>query len=415
MLKRRVVVTGMGAITPVGNEVASSWDNLVKGVSGVGPITRFDCSDFAVRIAAEVKELEMEQYFSGRDIKMELFMQIGIIAGMQAVEDAKLCNYTDLDKNRVGVSVGSGIGGITGIERGVKALMDRGPRRGISPYYIPNNIINLIPGKLSIMYGFRGPNISIVTACTTGTHNIGNAARMIEYGDVDVMLAGGVEAGITPTVVAGFSAAKALSKNNVEPTKASRPWDCNRDGFVIGEGAGAIVLESYEHAKKRNAFIYAELIGYGASADASHITAPDENGEGAVLCMQHAVQNAGIDSDQVDYINAHGTSTTLGDRAETMAIHRVFGSHAKDIAINSTKSMIGHLLGAAGAVEAIVAIKTIQHQLIHPTINLDNPGEGCDLDYVPLVARKKAVNVALSNSFGFGGTNGTLVFQRYKK
>lgn len=411
MAKRRVVVTGLGMVTPVGNTVAETWENILAGKSGAAPITHFDTSGFSVTFSAPVKDLKLYDYLSPKDArKMDPFIHYGMVAGIQAFEDSGL-EVTEENAPRFGVAVGSGIGGLLGIEKGTQAYLEGGPRK-VSPFYVPSNIINMISGHLSIRYGLKGPNIAIVTACTTGTHNIGDAARLIEYGDADAMLAGGAEMATSPTGVAGFASARALSTRNDDPERASRPWDRDRDGFVLGDGAGAVVLEEYEHARARGANIYAEVIGYGMSADAYHMTAPAEDGAGAALCMQNALRNAAIGADEIGYINAHGTSTSAGDIAETQAIKHVLGDHAYKVAISSTKSMIGHLLGAAGGVEAIFSILALRDQVIPPTINLDNPDPECDLDYVPHTAREMSFNVALSNSFGFGGTNGTLIFKR---
>ncbi len=411
MSKRRVVVTGLGMITPLGNNVSETWESILKGRSGIAPLDHFDTTDFTVRIGGSVKDLALDDYIPRKDQKkMDPFIHYGIAAGVQAIEDSGL----DLDKedtNRIGVAIGSGIGGLPGIEKGVELFHSGGPRR-ISPFYVPSNIINMISGHLSIMYGFKGPNFSIVTACTTGTHNIGDAARLIEYGDADVMVAGGAEMATSRTGLAGFAAARALSTRNDEPESASRPWDKDRDGFVLSDGAGVMVLEEYEFAKKRGAKIYAELIGYGMSADAFHMTAPSENGQGAVSCMQNALRNGKITSNDIHYINAHGTSTPAGDIAETIAIKNVFKDNAKKLAISSTKSMIGHLLGAAGGVEAIFSVLAIRDQIAPPTINLQNQDPECDLDYVPNIAREMKIETSLSNSFGFGGTNGSLIFKQ---
>ena len=411
MSKRRVVVTGLGMITPLGNNVSQTWESILKGRSGITSIDHFDTTGFTVRIGGSIKGLTLDDYIPRKDQKkMDPFIHYGIAAGIQAINDSGL----DLDKedaNRIGVAIGSGIGGLPGIEKGTEMIRSGGPRR-ISPFYVPSNIINMISGHLSIMYGLEGPNFSIVTACTTGTHNIGDAARLIEYGDADVMIAGGAEMATSKTGLAGFAAARALSTRNEEPELASRPWDKDRDGFVLSDGAGAMVLEEYEYAKKRGAKIYAELIGYGMSADAFHITAPSENGRGATLCMQKALKNGGINMDEINYINAHGTSTPAGDIAETAAIKNVFKDSAKKISISSTKSMIGHMLGAAGAVEAIFSVLAIRDQIAPPTINLDNQDPECDLDYVPNSARDIKIETSLSNSFGFGGTNGSLVFRK---
>lgn len=411
MSKRRVVVTGMGMVSPLGNTVDSTWKNILAGKSGIAPLTHFDTTDFTVRFGGSIRDFDVTEYISKKDArKMDPFIHYGMAAGIQAVQDSGI-EINDSNAHRIGVAVGSGIGGLPGIEKGTQQIMTGGPRK-ISPFYVPSNIINMISGNLSIHIGAKGPNFAIVTACTTGTHNIGDAFRIIEYGDADVMVAGGAEMATSPTGLAGFANAKALSTRNDAPEQASRPWDQDRDGFVLSDGAGVIVLEEYEHAKKRGANLHAEIIGYGMSGDAFHMTAPPENGEGAARCMVNAIANAGIDPTSVDYINAHGTSTPVGDLAETMAVKSVFKDHAGTLAISSTKSMIGHLLGAAGGVEAIFSILAIRDQVAPPTINLDNPGEGCDLDYVPHAARTMSINTALSNSFGFGGTNGTIIFRK---
>ena len=388
-----------------------SWENIKNGKSGIGLISHFDTSAFSVRIGGSIKNFDPSKYIPAKDIKkMDPFIHYGMAAGSQAIEDSGL-EITEQNAHRTGVAIGSGIGGLPGIEKGTQMYLEGGPRK-LSPFYVPSNIINMISGNLSIKYGAKGPNFAIVTACTTGTHNIGDAARLIEYGDADVMIAGGAEMATSPTGLGGFAAARALSTRNDDPESASRPWDKDRDGFVLSDGAGVVVLEEYEHAKKRGARIYAELIGYGMSGDAYHITAPSEDGDGAARCMENALRNAGINPGQVDYINAHGTSTPAGDVVETRAVKRVFGDHARKMAISSTKSMIGHLLGAAGGVEAVFSILSIRDQVAPPTINLDNPDPDCDLDYVPHTAREMKIDIALSNSFGFGGTNGTLIFKR---
>ena len=411
MSKRRVVVTGLGMVTPVGNNVADSWKNILAGKSGIAPIAYFDTSEFSVRIGGSVKNLVLDDYIPKKEQKkMDPFIHYGLTAGIQAINDSGL-EVTEENAARIGVAIGSGIGGLPGIEKGTKLFAAGGPRK-ISPFYVPSNIINMISGHLSIMYGLKGPNFAIVTACSTGTHNIGDAARLIEYGDADVMIAGGAEMATSETCLAGFASARALSSRNNEPERASRPWDIERDGFVLSDGAGVMVLEEYEFAKKRGASIYAELVGYGMSGDAYHMTAPSENGEGAALCMTNALRNGGINYNEVDYINAHGTSTPAGDIAETVAVKRVFKDESKNIAVSSTKSVIGHLLGAAGGVEAIFSVLAIRDQVAPPTINLDNPDPECDLDYVPHTAREMKISVALSNSFGFGGTNGTLIFKK---
>lgn len=414
MSKRRVVITGLGIISPVGNTVPDAWNNVVAGKSGITRITRFDASAFASQIAGEVKDFDITHYLSGKDARrMDIFIHYGMAAGIQAVRDAGLGDIAGghLDAERIGVNIGSGIGGLSMIEDTHNIYHAGGPRK-ISPFFIPSTIINMIAGNLSIMFGFKGPNLAIVTACTTATHCIGDSARLIEYGDVDVMVAGGAESCVTPLALGGFASARALSTRNDDPVTASRPWDKGRDGFVLGEGAGILVLEEMEHAKRRGAKIYAELAGFGMSADAYHMTAPCEDGEGAARCMTNALRNAGMNAAEVDYINAHGTSTPLGDLAETVAVKRCFGEHAKKLVVNSTKSMTGHLLGAAGGVEAIFSALAIHHQIAPPTINIFDQDPACDLDYVPNTARKMKIDVAMSNSFGFGGTNGTLIFRK---
>ena len=411
MTKRRVVVTGLGIVSPVGIGVAHAWSDIVAGKSGITRISKFDPGAFASQIAGEVKGFDVSQYLPAKDARrMDIFIQYGMVAAMEAVKDAGI-EATEQNAERIGVSIGSGIGGLQLIEDTDKVYLQSGPRK-ISPFFIPGSIINMISGNLSILYGFKGPNIAIVTACTTATHSIGDAARLIEYGDADVMVAGGAEAAITELGVGGFAAARALSTRNDDPATASRPWDADRDGFVIGEGAGVLVLEEFEHAKRRGANIYCEVAGFGMSADAYHMTAPSESGEGAARCMRNALRNAGINADQVNYVNAHGTSTPAGDMAETQAAKAFFGDHAKRLAMSSTKSMTGHLLGAAGGVEAVFSALAVRDQIAPPTINLINPDPQCDLDYVPNQARQMKIDVAISNSFGFGGTNGTLVFRR---
>ncbi|TDK26040.1 beta-ketoacyl-[acyl-carrier-protein] synthase II [Luteimonas aestuarii] len=411
MSKRRVVITGLGILSPLGNDLASSWDGIVNARSGIGPITHFDASAFATRIAGEVKGFDATQWIAPKDLKkMDPFVHYGVAAAMMAIADAGL-EIRDADAERIGVAIGAGIGGLKGIEETSIKYHEGGPRK-ISPFYVPSTIINMISGQVSIMTGAKGPNIAAVTACTTATHNIGLAVRMIQYGDADAMIAGGAEFATTPTSVGGFCSMKALSTRNDAPEQASRPWDQGRDGFVMGDGAGVLVLEEYERAKARGARIYAELAGFGMSGDAHHMTAPSENGEGGARCMVAAIRDAGIDASQVEYINAHGTSTPQGDLAETMGIKSVLGAQASQVMVSSTKSMTGHLLGAAGGVEAVFSTMAIHTGVIPPTINLDNPSEGCDLDYVPHVAREKKIDIAMSNSFGFGGTNGTLVFRR---
>jgi 3-oxoacyl-[acyl-carrier-protein] synthase II len=411
MSRRRVVVTGIGIVSPVGSGVAKAWDNLSNGRSGIGPITRFDASRLTTQIVGEVKDFDPSPLNPKEMRRMDTFIHYGLVASVEALKDAGIGEHPD-NAERIGVLVGSGIGGLPMIADTHGAMMEGGPRK-ISPFFIPGSIINMISGNLSIMYGFKGPNLSIVTACTTGNHCIGDAGRLIEYGDADVMIAGGAESTITEIAVGGFAAARALSTRNDAPTEASRPWDRDRDGFVMGEGAGVLVLEELEHAKARGAKIYCELTGYGMSADAHHITAPPEDGDGALRSMQAALRNARLNPDDIDYINAHGTSTPLGDLAETTAIKRAFGDHAYKLAVSSTKSMTGHLLGAAGGIEAVFSVLAIHHQVAPPTINLVSPSEGCDLDYVPNVARAMTIDAILSNSFGFGGTNGSLVFSRF--
>lgn len=414
MSRRRVVITGLGMISPVGNSVPDAWDNVLSGKSGITRISRFDSSAIASQIAGEVKDFDVNHYLSAKEARrMDIFIHYGMAAGIQAVKDAGIddINGSRLEGERIGVNIGSGIGGLSMIENTHIAYQEHGPRK-ISPFFIPSTIINMIAGNLSIMFGFKGPNLAIVTACSTATHCIGDSARLIEYGDVDVMVAGGAESCVTPLAVGGFASARALSTRNDDPVTASRPWDRGRDGFVLGEGAGVLVLEEMEHAKRRGARIYAELSGYGMSADAYHMTAPCEDGEGAARCMTNALRNAGINTAEVDYINAHGTSTPLGDIAETIAVKRCFGEHAARLVVNSTKSMTGHLLGAAGGVEAIFSTLAVHHQVSPPTINIFEQDPECDLDYVPNTAREMKIDVAMSNSFGFGGTNGTLIFSK---
>ena len=413
MSKRRVVVTGMGLISPVGNTVESAWQSLLAGQSGVGLIEHFDTTPFATRFAAMVKDFNGEDYnITRKDArKMDYFIQYGIAAGMQAIKDAGI-EITEENAKRIGCAIGSGIGGLGLIEENHSALIHGGPRK-ISPFFVPSTIVNMIAGHLSIIFGLKGPSITIATACSSGVHNIGHAARMIAYGDADGMLAGGGEKASTALGIGGFGAARALSTNNDNPQAASRPWDKDRDGFVLGDGAGILFLEEYEHAKKRGAKIYAELVGFGMSSDAYHMTSPPEDGSGAALAMECALRDAGITAEQVGYINAHGTSTPAGDKAETQAVKSVFKENSKKVMVSSTKSMIGHLLGAAGAVESIFTVLALQDQAIPPTINLDNPDEGCDLDYVPHTARQvKGLEYALCNSFGFGGTNGSVLFKK---
>jgi len=409
--KRRVVVTGLGIISPVGNDVPTAWANILAGKSGIGPITHFDASTFPTRIAGEIRDFDPAQFVAAKDVKkMDPFIHYGIAASVQALADAGLHPH-EHDEERIGVAVGAGIGGIATIEKTSITYHEHGQRK-ISPFFVPSSIINMASGNLSIMLGLKGPNIACVTACTTATHNIGLAMRLIQYGDADVMVAGGAEYSTVGTAIGGFCSARALSTRNDEPTKASRPWDRDRDGFVLSDGAGVLVIEEYEHAKKRGARIYCELTGFGMSGDAFHMTAPSESGEGGARCMIAAMKDAGLNRDQVQYINAHGTSTPAGDIAEVQGIKSTFGEHAQKLMVSSTKSMTGHLLGAAGGVEAIFSILALRDNVIPPTINLDNPGEGCDLDFVPNTARQTKIDIALSNSFGFGGTNGTLVFQR---
>ena len=411
MTKRRVVVTGMGMLTPVGLNVEESWRNILAGVSGVGLVEDFDTTDYSTKIWAKVKNLNIEDHMSVKDArKMDLFTQYGMVAADEAIADANL-SLDDLTSLRAGVAVGAGIGGIQTITNNQDKLRAGGPRK-VSPFFIPAGIINMVAGQISIKHKLKGPNISVVTACTSGTHNIGLAARMIAYGDADVMVCGGSEMTCTPLCLAGFSAVRSLSKRNDEPEKASRPFDKDRDGFVMGEGAGILVLEEYENAKARGAKIYAELVGFGMSADAFHITSPDDDADGASRSMAMALEDAGVSPDKVDYINAHGTSTYLNDKNETLAIKKVFKEHAYELAVSSTKSMTGHLLGAAGAIEAIFSILAIRDKVAPPTMNLDNPDEGFDLNFVPNAAQKRDITYALSNSLGFGGTNGSLLFKK---
>ncbi|AJJ64921.1 beta-ketoacyl-ACP synthase II [Yersinia aldovae] len=411
MSKRRVVVTGLGMLSPVGNTVESTWKAVLAGQSGISLINHFDTSAYATRFAGVVKDFNCEDYISRKDArKMDAFIQYGIVAGIQAMHDSGL-EITEANAPRIGAAIGSGIGGLGLIEENHSALMNGGPRK-ISPFFVPSTIVNMIAGHLTIMFGMRGPSISIATACTSGVHNIGQAARIIAYNDADVMLAGGAEKASTPLGVGGFGAARALSTRNDKPEAASRPWDKDRDGFVLGDGAGMMVLEEYEHAKKRGAKIYAEVVGFGMSSDAYHMTSPPEDGAGAALAMVNALRDAGVSTSQIGYINAHGTSTPAGDKAETQAVKSVFGENTK-VMVSSTKSMTGHLLGAAGAVESIFTVLALRDQAIPPTINLDNPDAGCDLDFVPHEARQtKGMEYTLCNSFGFGGTNGSLVFRK---
>lgn len=411
MSKRRVVVTGMGMVTSVGYDVDSTWKAIVAGKSGVALIDHFDASDITCRICSRVKDFDLTRYMPEKEAKKrDYFIQFGMAAATQAIEDSGIV-VTEANAPRIGFAIGSGIGGLPSIERHHETLLESGPRR-VSPFFIPSALINMIGGNLSIQYGMKGPNIALVSACTTGTHNIGVAARTIAYGDADVMIAGASEMATTKLGIAGFAAMRALSTRNDAPEKASRPWDKDRDGFVLGDGAGVIVLEEYEHAKARGAKIYAELIGFGMSADAHHMTSPDPEGKGSAASMIAALNDAGIKPEEVDYINAHGTSTPAGDELEVLGIKRTFGDHAYRLAVSSTKSMTGHLLGAAGAIEAIFSILAIRDQVAPPTINLENPSEGCDLNFVPNHAQPMPIKVALSNSFGFGGTNGTLIFRK---
>lgn len=412
--RRRVVITGMGMVSPLGGDVQSSWEGILAGRSGIAPIEHMDVSAFATRFGGSVKGFNVEDYLSAKEArKLDLFIQYGLAASFQAMRDSGL-EVTDANRDRIGVAMGSGIGGLSNIENNCKALFDQGPRR-ISPFFVPGSIINMVSGFLSIHLGLKGPNYAIATACTTSTHCVGMAARNIAYGDADVMVAGGAEMATCGLGLGGFGAARALSTRNEEPTKASRPWDRQRDGFVLSDGAGALILEELEHAQARGAHIYAELIGFGMSADAFHMTAPPEDGAGAAQCMSNALKDARIDPSQVDYINAHGTSTPAGDMAEASAVKRIFGEHAYKLSVSSTKSMTGHLLGAAGAVEAIFSILAIRDQLAPPTINLDDPDDGCDLDFVPHKPKAMPIEISLSNSFGFGGTNGSLIFRRFSK
>jgi len=409
--RRRVVITGLGIVCPIGNTVAEAWSSVLAAKSGIARITHFDAGLLSSRIAGEVKNFDVAAYLSPKEARrMDRFIHLGIAAGVQALKDSGI-EVTEANATRIGVNVGSGIGGLPMIEETHNDVLEGGPRK-ISPFFIPSTIINMISGKLSIMHGLKGPNLAMVTACTTSAHCIGESGRLIEYGDCDVMVAGGAEATITLLAVGGFAAARALSTRNDDPATASRPWDRDRDGFVLGEGAGVVVLEEFEHARRRGAKIYAELAGYGMSGDAYHMTAPQEDGEGAARCMENALRNAGLNREDIDYINAHGTSTPLGDLAETIAVKRCFGDHARKLAISSTKSVTGHLLGAAGGVEAIFSVLAIRDQVAPPTANMFHQDPACDLDYVPNAARRMPLRSALSNSFGFGGTNGTLIFKR---
>ena len=411
MSRRRVVVTGLGIVSPVGLNLKETWGSIVSGKSGVAPITEYDASEYPVRIAATVKNFDASDVIPKKDQKkMDAFIHYGMVAAEEALVDSGI-EITDENAKRIGVSIGSGIGGLPMIEANYDKLQTGGARK-VSPFFVPGSIINMISGNFSIKHGIKGPNIALVTACSTGTHSIGSSARMIAYGDADVMITGGAEKASSPLGMTGFAAARALSTRNDDPEHASRPWDKDRDGFVLGDGAGVLVLEEYEHAKARGAKIYAELVGFGLNSDAHHMTQPVSDGSGAAQCMNNALADAGLNAEDVDYVNAHGTSTPAGDIAETNAIKSAFGDQAANIAVSSTKSMIGHLLGAAGGVEAVFSVMAIQDQVAPPTINLENPGEGCDLDYVPNTARDMNIDVALSNSFGFGGTNGTLIFKK---
>ena len=415
MPMRRVVVTGLGLISPVGNTVESAWTAVCNGKSGIGPVTEFDASELGTRIAGEIRDFEITDYIQEKDARRyDKFVHYGLAAAQDAMSQAGLTgDHHILDPERVGFAIGAGIGGISSIEKNMLIYKEKGPRR-ISPFYIPGAIVNMISGILSINFGFKGPNIAVVSACTTSTHNIGLAARMIKYGDADVMVAGGAEYATSPTSMAGFVSAKAMSTRNDDPEAASRPWDRDRDGFVLANGAGVVVVEELEHAKARGAPVFAELIGFGMSGDAYHMTAPPADGEGAARCMKIALSDAGINPQQVDYINAHGTSTMLGDRAESDAVKTIFGDHAYRLAVSSTKSMTGHMLGAAGGAEAVFSVLAMRDGVVPPTINLENPGEGCDLDYVPNEAKELPIELVMSNSFGFGGTNGTLVFRKFR-
>ena len=411
MSKRRVVITGLGIVSPVGSTVDTAWHNVVEGKSGIGPITRFDVSAWPVRFHGPVAGFEAEKYLSAKELrKMDPFMHYGYGAAADAIRDSGI-EVTPANAQRIGITMGAGIGGLDTIEENYRKYAETNSPKRISPFFVPGSIINMISGHISINFKLTGPNLATVTACTTSTHAIGLAMRLIQYGDADAMIAGGAEMATTPLGLGSFCQARALSTRNDDPQRASRPWDRDRDGFVLSDGAGAVMLEEYEHAKKRDAKIYAEIVGFGMSGDAHHITAPPEDGEGARLAMFNALQDAKLNPSDVQYVNAHATSTELGDKAETIALKRCFGEHAKKFAVSSTKSMTGHLLGAAGAVEAIFSILAIRDQVAPPTINLDNPGEGCDLDYVPKVARRMPIRVALSNSFGFGGTNGSVIFR----
>lgn len=413
MSKRRVVVTGLGLVTPVGNDVKSTWENILAGKSGIRPVTSFDISEFSVRFGGTIEGFDVTEYISLKESrKMDPFIHYGMAAGIQAIRDSGM-ETTEQNAERIGVAIGAGIGGIYTIENNYGAYLEKGPRR-ISPFFVPSAIINMVAGNLSIMYGYKGPNIAIVSACSTGAHNIADAVRMIQYGTVDAMVAGGSEYATTPIGIGGFAAARALSTRNEDPQLASRPWDKERDGFVLGDGAGVMVVEELEHARARGARIYAEISGVAMNSDAFHMTSPSPNGAGAGRCMELALEDAGVSREEVDYINAHGTSTPAGDVAETNGIKSAFGDHSKRLCVSSTKSMIGHLLGAAGGVEAIFTVLALQDQVVPPTINYTTPDPECDLDYVPNTAREMELNVAISNSFGFGGTNGSLLFKRFQ-
>ncbi len=412
MSKRRVVVTGLGLVSPVGNDVATAWEAILAGRSGIAPVTRFDTTNFPVHFGGEIRDLDLEPYITAKDARrMDAFMQYGVVAGMQAMRDSGLV-VTEANSDRIGILMGSGMGGLESIEEAYDRYMETNSPKKVSPFFIPGSIINLVSGHLSMAFNVTGPNLAVATACTTSTHALGLAMRLIQYGEADALLAGGSEMATCVTGMSGFSQAKALSQRNDDPTAASRPWDKDRDGFVMGDGAGAMLLEEYEQAKARGANIYAELVGFGMSGDAYHVTSPPEDGEGARKAMAKALADAALNPDEVQYVNAHATSTPLGDRAETTAIRRAFGAAADRLAVSSTKSMTGHLLGAAGAVEAIFSVLALRDQVAPPTINLHEPGEGCDLDYVPNEARRLRLTHTLSNSFGFGGTNGSLVFRR---
>ncbi len=412
MSKRRVAITGLGIVSPVGNDIAAAWDSIVSGRSGIAKVERFDTTNFPVHFGGEIRNLELDRYMTAKDARrMDAFMQYGVVAGIQAMRDSGFI-VTEANTERVGIMMGSGMGGLESIEDTYKKYLETQSPKKVSPFFIPASIINLVGGHLSIIFKVTGPNLAVATACTTSTHALGLAMRMIQYGEVDAMLAGGSEMATCVTGMSGFAQAKALSLRNDDPQGASRPWDADRDGFVMGDGAGAMMLEEWEHAKARGANIYAELVGFGMSGDAHHVTAPPPDGEGARKAMAKALLDAHLNPEQVQYVNAHATSTELGDRAETLAIRRAFGAAADKLAVSSTKSMTGHLLGAAGAVEAIFCVLALRDQIVPPTINLHQPGEGCDLDYVPNTARKMTLNHTLSNSFGFGGTNGSLIFRR---